>query len=206
MFKFRFGTFETNSSSSHNLSCFRKFERKDYSFDDVLNKYEEVGLLKDGKLTLNLSYHCSDIIIENYDTPIKKLDAISTYIVQELCSTLDSIDIDSDDMNLFESEDAYFLDDRRWCGIRNIGGFIDKRHKYPFLFKENILKFFSELVDAIEKRYGKVDFTFNGETDPSLGIFEYEERNFLENATVEDIKSIIADDSVIIQVENTYYY
>lgn len=205
MLKFRLGTFETNSSSSHNLSCYRKFERKDYSFDDVLNKYEEVGLLKDGLLKLEMYRYCSDDMLVNYDTPIDKLNAINTYIIKDLYSTIDNIYYNDDRCNLFDEEDKPLLEGFWKNYEEKIVVFINKRHKYEFLFETNILKFFSELVDAIEKRYGKVEFAFSGDSEPSLGIFEYRERNFLENATIEDIRSIIADDSVIIQVENTYY-
>lgn len=205
MVKFRLGVFETNSSSSHNLSCFRKFERKEYSFDDVLNKYEELGLLKDGLLKLEMYRYSSDDMLVNYDTPIDKLNAINTYMIKELYDTIDNIYYSDERYELFDEEDKPLLESFWDKYEEKIVVFINKRHKYNFLFEENILKFFSELVDSIEKRYGKVEFTFSGNSEPSLGVFDYEERNFLNNATIEDIRSIIVDDSVIIQVENTYY-
>lgn len=204
MFKFRFGTFETNSSSSHNLSCYRKFERKEYSFDDVLNKYEELGLLKDGLLKIELYKYCSDETIKNYDTPIDKLNAIDTYMIQDLYLTIDSIYVDDERYNLLDEEDKPLIENFWRNYDEKIVTFINKRHEYKFLFNSNILEFFSEFVDAIEERYGKVEFEFSDDDCPSLGIFECDDTDFLQKASIEDVKTIIVDDSVIIQVEDTY--
>lgn len=206
MIKSRFGLFETNSSSSHSLSIYREYKAEKFSFNEVIEKYKKAGKLDGNKLNIRFyDYSIYDRIV-NYETLDEKLDVIHTYIVQRFMNKLDNIFEDDEEYEAMDDEDKQAISERGfWEDQVKTINFINKVKKkdYNFLFDEEILEYFRNLLIYIEDNYGSVEFNLIGEYS-TLGVFEYDHENFFVKASIDDIYTIIVDDSVFIQVQNTY--
>lgn len=206
MIKSRFGLFETNSSSSHSLSIYREYKAEKFSFNEVIEKYKKAGKLDGNKLNIRFyDYSIYDRIV-NYETLDEKLDAIHTYIVQRFMNKLGNIFKGDEEYEAMDDEDKQAISERGfWEDQVKTINFINKVKKkdYNFLFDEEILEYFRNLLIYIEDNYGSVEFNLIGEYS-TLGVFEYDHENFFVKASIDDIYTIIVDDSVFIQVQNTY--
>lgn len=207
MIKIRCGAFETNSSSSHSLSCYREYKTGQYSIDEVVEKYRKSGKLVENKLNINFyDYYTYDRVVD-YKTIEEKLDAIHTYAIQKFMNKLENIFEGDREFKAMDDEDKQEISERNfWRQEEKTINFINrvKRKNYDFLFDEDILRYFRNILIYIEDVYGSIEFKLN-EDNAVLGIFEYDDENFFIKASIDDIYTVIMDDSVFIQVENTYY-